>query len=85
MKQLQGFVRRAAALVLAAVLCLCAPAALAAAICSSTGKSVVRTGRTIIMRHTPLACPRDKRSKTSPKMVRQPAILASGHTLANVK
>ena len=29
MKQLQGFVRRAAALVLAAVLCLCAPAALA--------------------------------------------------------
>ena len=44
MKQLQGFVRRAAALVLAAVLCLCAPAALAADDAAVSGGAVTMGG-----------------------------------------
>ena len=44
MKQLQGFVRRAAALVLAAVLCLCAPAALAADDAAMSGGAVTMGG-----------------------------------------
>ena len=44
MKQLQGFVRRAAALVLAAVLCLCAPAALAVDDAAMSGGAVTMGG-----------------------------------------
>ena len=44
MKQLQGFVRRAAALVLAAVRCLCAPAALAADDAAVSGGAVTMGG-----------------------------------------
>ena len=44
MKQLQGFVLRAAALVLAAVLCLCAPAALAADDAAVSGGAVTMGG-----------------------------------------
>ena len=44
MKQLQGFVRRAAALVLAAALCLCAPAALAADDAAVSGGAVTMGG-----------------------------------------